>query len=291
MSGVDSKYDYSDTAQLFATSYVRNSKAIGVLWGIFTLCFAIIDVVAFVQPHWIGDTVASRGSGHFGLWRYCYMVQDSNEVLCVGRLDDFNTIPSSAFRVATVFVGLSVVFVLLGICCLLLFFFFQASTVFHICGWTQLLSAICLVIGVLCYPAGWDSPEVRDVCGPNVKQFYPGDCAIRWSYILAIIGCFDITILATLAFVLGTRYVSLPSTPEKGISLGSIYKGDINSAYVPENQSTTSRKSINLQPMMMMPHPSGESDRYSEYSTRTGRSKSSAAYRADYASSVHNFQL
>lgn len=141
MSALDSKsYKYSDVAHLHATNFVRNSKAVGVLWGIFTICFAIISIVVFVQPQWLGDTVSSRGTGHFGLWRRCHLIQDHSEMICLGSLDDLNTIPSTAFRAATIFVGLSVIFVLLCICCLLLFFFVKASTVFHICGWTQLLS-------------------------------------------------------------------------------------------------------------------------------------------------------
>lgn len=81
-----------------------------------------------------------------------------------------------------------------------------------------------MTIGLLSFPAGWEVEEVREVCGPNVRNFYPGDCSVRWSYVLAIIGCFDITILAALAFVLGTRYVTL-STAEKAFPTESLYKG------------------------------------------------------------------
>lgn len=49
-----SKVEYVESSQMYATNYVRNSRAIGVLWGIFTICYAIIGVVAFVTPEWIG---------------------------------------------------------------------------------------------------------------------------------------------------------------------------------------------------------------------------------------------
>lgn len=42
--------EYVDTSQLYATNYVRNSKAIAVLWAIFTICYSIIVVVSFVTP-------------------------------------------------------------------------------------------------------------------------------------------------------------------------------------------------------------------------------------------------
>ncbi|KAL3212721.1 hypothetical protein MRX96_007777 [Rhipicephalus microplus] len=145
---MEPKYEYASELNLYQANYMRNSKAIGVLWAVFTICFAIINVVVFIQPHWLGDTKESRGTGHFGLWQYCHLIQDGQDVTCQGRLDDFSSIPSAAFRAATVFVGLSVVMVLLCICCMLLFFVFHSSTVFHICGWMQVFcGANC--VGVL----------------------------------------------------------------------------------------------------------------------------------------------
>jgi len=44
------KIEYVDTTHLYASKYIRNSKAIGVLWAIFTICYAIIGIVAFVTP-------------------------------------------------------------------------------------------------------------------------------------------------------------------------------------------------------------------------------------------------
>lgn len=55
-----SKVEYVESSQMYATNYVRNSRAIGVLWGIFTICYAIIGVVAFVTPEWIGGYGRSR---------------------------------------------------------------------------------------------------------------------------------------------------------------------------------------------------------------------------------------
>ena len=68
--------------------YLRNSKAIGVLWGVFTICYAILSVVVLVQPQWIGDTAEAPGSGYFGLWRHCVYssaLQVSYVTLLVGN--------------------------------------------------------------------------------------------------------------------------------------------------------------------------------------------------------------
>jgi hypothetical protein len=136
-----SKVEYVESSHIYATNYVRNSKAIGVLWGIFTICYAIIVVVAFVTPEWIGDTLESEYPGRFGLWARCYFRSSSGGGEdCQGRLDDLSTVASPAFRAATVFVGLSVILALLAICSMLLFFFFQSTTVFHVCGWIQVSS-------------------------------------------------------------------------------------------------------------------------------------------------------
>ena len=41
--------DYREGAHYYSTKFMRNSKAIGVLWGVFTVCYAIITIVVFMQ--------------------------------------------------------------------------------------------------------------------------------------------------------------------------------------------------------------------------------------------------
>ncbi|KAG8199771.1 hypothetical protein JTE90_000864 [Oedothorax gibbosus] len=147
---------------------------------------------------------------------------------------------------------------------------------------------MCMVIGVLTFPAGWDADVVREVCGPQADDYNPGQCGVRWAYILAVIGVCDCGVLAALAFVLGTRYVKL--LPENYITSGSLYKGEVNSAFIADQNSP--RKASNIQPVMVP--PSGvESDHYSEYSHHTMRS-SRAFNKQDNSfsnNSVANFQL
>jgi hypothetical protein len=123
-SGAGSPNDAS-TVQLLTTRYLRHSKSVAILWGIFTLCSAILNIVVFLQEEWVGHTETSKSPGHFGLWRFCTILAESNggsgslietvsgveseSVRCVGRLDNFASILSPAFRASTVFVGLSVI--------------------------------------------------------------------------------------------------------------------------------------------------------------------------------------
>ncbi|XP_055688454.1 LHFPL tetraspan subfamily member 3 protein isoform X2 [Lutzomyia longipalpis] len=273
------KIEYVDSSHMYATNYIRNSKAIAVLWAIFTICYAIISVVAFVTPEWVGD-LDGDNSGRLGLWQVC--TKDDVTENCQGHLDDVMSLPSLAFQVATIFVGLSVVTSLLTICSLILMFFMRSTTVFHICGWMQMLSAICMIIGCLAYPFGWNSDDFRKVCGPESNRFEPGLCGIRWAYPLAIIGCVDGIILATLAFILATRHVRLQPEP---MYQSSMYK-DVASI-------AGSRKSLNLQPVLLVapPHHMGGGqhgdDTISQFSSRTP----SRYNRPEFHNSMHQFQL
>lgn len=190
------------------TNYIK-SRSIGVLWAVFSMSFAIINVIVFVQPQWLGDTELSRGTGYFGLWKSCRLLQDGQDLLCQGKLTDLSSIHTTAFRVSTIFVGLSTIMILFCILAMLMFFFAHPCTVFQTCGWLQFVCAICLLSGALIFPAGWDSPAVKEVCGPEASSYNVGQCSIRWAYILAIIGVVDCFVLSILAFVLGTRHTKL----------------------------------------------------------------------------------
>ncbi|XP_059571507.1 LHFPL tetraspan subfamily member 4 protein [Alligator mississippiensis] len=204
-----------EASRLYHDTYVRNSRAIGVLWAIFTICFAIIDVVVFIQPYWVGDSVSTPRPGHFGLFHLCVGAgpgagpggagPGGRELSCRGSFADFGSIPSGAFQAAAFFVLLSMVLTLGCIACFALFFFCNTATVYKICAWMQLLAALCLVLGCMIFPDGWDAETIRDMCGEKTGKYALGDCSVRWAYILAIIGILNALILSFLAFVLGNR--------------------------------------------------------------------------------------
>lgn len=66
-------------------------------------------------------------------------------------------------------------------------------------------AALCLVLGCMIFPDGWDAETIRDMCGEKTGKYSLGDCSVRWAYILAIIGILNALILSFLAFVLGNR--------------------------------------------------------------------------------------
>lgn len=53
----------ADLSRLYQTEFVRSARAVGVLWAVCTLCFAIIQVVVLVQPSWIGTTDHAHHQG------------------------------------------------------------------------------------------------------------------------------------------------------------------------------------------------------------------------------------
>jgi len=279
--------NYHEQSHYYSTKFMRNSKAVGVLWGVFTVCYTVLIIVVFLQDQWIGDAENSKGPGNFGIWRWCTDSQDGREI-CRGRLDDFGTILSPAFRAATVFTGLAVITSILCIIAFVLFFMCRSSDVFKICGSMQFLSGLSLLIGLLSFPAGWDNDEVRGVCGPEADDFKLGSCGIRWAFVLAVIALFDTVILGCLAFTLASKKLKMVMEEPAYMNPGSMYQGEVNPGFMPDNLSLTgSRKSGGLQPVMLMPHGPPDESRYSEYSQPTGRSKS--PYRTPPVH--HNFQL
>lgn len=70
-------------------------------------------------------------------------------------------------------------------------------------------AAVLMVMGCMVYPDGWDSPEVKRMCGQSTDKYSLGNCTVRWAYILAIISILDSLLLAFLSFTLGNRQDTL----------------------------------------------------------------------------------
>ena len=170
-------HDYMETTRLYYTNYIRNSWAVGVMWGIFTICFAIINIVVFIQPQWIGDTDDSPGTGYFGLYEHCELFESGQKLNCRGGFNAFSSILSVGFKVAAVFIGISVIVILICVCCMLLFFFMRSSKVFFLCAWIQVLSGEscdCEVTtpGYRCCPVSHASSRPRPVYVPPLCYRY-----------------------------------------------------------------------------------------------------------------------
>ncbi|XP_041744984.1 LHFPL tetraspan subfamily member 5 protein-like [Coregonus clupeaformis] len=194
-----------EAAKIYHTNHVRNARAVGVLWTIFTICFAILVMVVFIQPYWIGDSVNTPQEGYFGLFHYCIGNALTGELICKGSALDFGSIPSGAFKTAMFFVGISMLLVVGSIVCFSLFFFCNAGSVYKICAWMQFASCDGMAEVCMIYPDGWDSEEVKRMCEQRTDKHTLGNCTVRWAYILAISSIIDSLIHSFLALSLGNR--------------------------------------------------------------------------------------
>ncbi|KPP70254.1 hypothetical protein Z043_110934 [Scleropages formosus] len=151
------------------------------MWAIFTILFAIVNVVCFIQPYWIGDGVDTPQAGYFGLFHYCIGNGLSRELTCQGSFTEFSTIPSGAFKAASFFIGTSMMLVITCIGCFLLFFFCSTATVYKICGWMQLASVVTEKQAAVCsqHPSSpWRVTERggRGLCGLGGKRVGTAAC-------------------------------------------------------------------------------------------------------------------
>ncbi|KAK3608081.1 hypothetical protein CHS0354_004737 [Potamilus streckersoni] len=213
----------AEVTKVYHTNYVRNSRAIAAVWAIFSMCYVILNVVAFVQPYWFGDTNESPGVGYFGLYEFCERTMTGAEYTCRGDFLDFSTILNNYFRGASFLVGISALLFIFSCICMLMFLFLRPNIVFNICGSLQVVAGVCIGVGCIIYPRGFDDVDVRRICGQNAVGYNMAHCEIKWGYILAIVLIFDAFILSILAFVLSTRQAkSLQNQGEKKVLRDSL---------------------------------------------------------------------
>lgn len=131
----------TELTKIHHTNYVRNSRAITVAWFVFSACYTILNIVAFIQPFWFGDTERSSGVGYFGLYEFCERAQ-TNEYTCRGTFLDFNTILNDYFRAASFLVGGAALLFIFSIVLMILFMFLKARIVLRVCGCLQIIAGV-----------------------------------------------------------------------------------------------------------------------------------------------------
>ncbi|KAK6993781.1 LHFPL tetraspan subfamily member 3 protein, partial [Biomphalaria glabrata] len=165
----------TDLTKVHHTNYVRNSRAIVVLWAIFTCIFFILNVVVWIQPQWIGDTGDSAVAGFFGLYKYCVETSVGSDFICNGDFISWESILNSYFKATSVMVGVSCLLSIASIACFLLFCLVNTATVLRICAWLQLMSGLLITVSCIVYPGGWDHSQVRQVCGLKSGSYNIGE--------------------------------------------------------------------------------------------------------------------
>lgn len=244
---IDPKFN-PETAKIYYFRYMREYRAVSVLWALLTIIFCILNLVAFVQPQWIGDTSDSVGYGHIGVYSHCYPDDADGEYVCSGDFTDFDSVLNGAFKAATFFCGVSALLMLICVAALLLFFCFKKTAVFVFCGVLEIICCLFMFLACVIFPAGWDQDEVKAICGPDAKEYKLDDCNIRWGYVLAILGIFDAFILAVLAFFLASKQAKIEV-------YSTVSKSELNGY-----SETVSKKSIPIQPQVVAVPGEGDYD-------------------------------
>ncbi|KXJ22888.1 LHFPL tetraspan subfamily member 5 protein [Exaiptasia diaphana] len=185
----------------------RTRSILIVLWTIFTICLAVMLIVIFVQPQWLGGTNLKSGEIiNFGLYRQCA----ESWRMCSAKLVEFNKIPSGAWKTATILVALAICSTFLSVIVMAVYWFLRSDRWgygFRYATGFQVFTAFSLFLTCLIYPSGWDSSEVTSVCGPDSGSYKTGHCEVKWAYWIAIISLFDAIILAALSFFFIERKV------------------------------------------------------------------------------------
>lgn len=247
-----------ETARLYHFRYMREYRAVCVLWAVLTIIWATLNVVVFVQPQWIGDTPESPGFGHHGVFAHCFPDNINLRYECSGNFADFNSIINDAYKATTFFVGVAALLMLVSVAALLLFFCFKKTAVFYLVGIFEIVTALFLFLACVIYPSGWDNDELQKICGPESGRYRTGACNIRWAYILAILGIFDAAILAVLAFFLAAKRAKI----EVYSASGAVTKSELNGY----GTDTMSKRSVAIQPAVVVPGRGEPRDSYSDYS-------------------------
>jgi hypothetical protein len=175
---------------------------IGLFWGFLSFATAIICGVGFYMPFWLKGSMENINgthdiSVHLSTFRRCNypkMDRDSGTVAIVrecGRYTTFHDIPSLSWQIACIScgvgAGLSMLVGLIAIvgCCLADLI---SQTGAKTLGVIQLLAGLCIGAACVLYPNGWDSKEVKDVCGGTSGAFELGSCQLLWAYYLTVVG-------------------------------------------------------------------------------------------------------
>lgn len=126
----------------YYTFYLKNSRVVGAVWLILTICQTVCLIVVFASKNWVISGPSSPNSGYFGLYSFCVYNRFSSSYKCTGTWTDFSTLPHDlpSLKAACFFVGFSCLLSLLCIFISLFAIFVKIERIFHIIAWIQFLA-------------------------------------------------------------------------------------------------------------------------------------------------------
>lgn len=186
-----------------------------ILWMVLSVVATLAVIAGIMTPKWLhgrpelfNDVEYNYTTQHIppeamyrpsiGIYNRCKKIHKSigaDPVLnCYTYVKDFMEIPSDAWKACLVFLCfgtflLSVVVImsLVGFCAQSI----RKKSIFQLGGVIQAIAALFLVIGLVLYPAGWNSETVDKLCTRRQVQkpgaFILNDCSLGWAF-YAVLG-------------------------------------------------------------------------------------------------------
>jgi len=194
---------------------------IGVIWALLSLISSLLNSTGYYLPFWIKGQLHGTDV-YLGSFRRCNYPTLTREgkfeiVHECGRYTTFGDIPSLYWQITTIVVGVAA-----AISLLVSFTAFSGCCMSDVItkgtaralGLIQLLAGVLMVAGGAAYPYGWESPEVRDVCGHS-RAYHLGTCELSLSTWMMAAGTGGLFLCFILSF--GASKVKLNPRNERPI--------------------------------------------------------------------------
>ncbi|XP_041348926.1 transmembrane protein 211-like [Gigantopelta aegis] len=163
-----------------------------VIWVLLSILVAGTCTFSFLQPFWF---LHEHFTHSFGIISFCF--GDTRffyaQEVCGSYGGNFNlgSIPSGAWQAACVLYGggcgLLSLGALFATCVVCVPVDYRKRTT-RVAGYTQIISVLIMIAGLLIYPLGLGSNFFRHYCGETASAYNSGHCVIGWSYMLGIMG-------------------------------------------------------------------------------------------------------
>ncbi|EDV28875.1 uncharacterized protein TRIADDRAFT_52183 [Trichoplax adhaerens] len=184
----------------------------GHLWILMSSLAAGGCCVSFYLPYWLIG-YWNKTTVTFGTFRACNypgMVYNrttaalgTTTIHICARYNDFNDIPSIAWKACTIMQGASCGILLLIALIGLSFMCIKdvlTKKAIRVAAILQLLAGLSFGCSCAFYPLGWDSASVRVICGEQSAIYRLGRCTIGWCYWAGIASSAISLLAAILAF-------------------------------------------------------------------------------------------
>ncbi|KAG8194181.1 hypothetical protein JTE90_002385 [Oedothorax gibbosus] len=190
-----------------------------LLWTLLTVATTLSMLAAVVTPTWLVGAPRRPGlkagspqdlySPSLGIYNRCIKIHQINHLysdncapfvrsfgMSTDQFPDFWKASLVFFGCGLALMTLTLLASVIGCCFRSLF----KKSIFTLSGTVQAVAGLFYILGLMLYPAGWNSRRVHLICGDTAEPFWPGDCSLGLAFYLAI-GSTVVTFLCSVLSV------------------------------------------------------------------------------------------